>query len=301
MPLVVWPQGISAAIELPLRALGKGFDFMLTQNFSPAFGRSAVFIQDVLFRTNPEWFTLAERLYFPLMIRSAPHAQVIFASTGSEAARIAGVIPQARRIEQVGLGISSELTNAVPLPPNPRPGIGQYLLTVGRLNIRKNVEFTCEAALASGRVSPAFPLVIAGTPHGKSSAFSSRVQAAVKNRTIVFIGRVTNSELAWLYSNAATFIFMTHGEGFGLPPLEALSFGSPVIASDIPVMREVLGGNARFVKPGRIEELVRAIREVDVTDAAEDRDARTRWGEGRFTYSMAVTRMRECLASLIRA
>ena len=75
------------------------------------------------------------------------------------------------------------------------------------------------------------------------------VRAAVDEGTIRFLGRIDDGALAWLYCHAELFVFMSLDEGFGLPPVEALTFGCPVLVSDIPVFRETLGGAARYADP----------------------------------------------------
>ncbi|MCQ3029013.1 glycosyltransferase, partial [Pseudomonas tremae] len=122
--------------------------------------------------------------------------------------------------------------------------IDDFLLTVGRLNVRKNLAFTCLAAIRSGAISASFPLVIAGSVHGRSEDWPPEVQRAIADGAIILPGYVADEELAWLYGHCRAFLFFSRGEGFGLPPLEALRAGGEVLASDIPVMREILGEHA---------------------------------------------------------
>jgi glycosyltransferase involved in cell wall biosynthesis len=81
------------------------------------------------------------------------------------------------------------------------------------------------------------------------------------------LARVSHGQLKWLYQNARAFLFPSLDEGFGLPPLEALYFGCPVIASDIPVLRETLSSDAHFVDSRSVTAFARCIAEIVSGDA----------------------------------
>lgn len=287
------PHGIAVIVELPLVARRARVDVSVTHNFSPLFGRSAVFIQDVLFIEHPSWFTRRERLYFSLMPLSAPRAQVVLASSHTEGESLRRLVPKARAVRSVGLGLSRELMSSEPAPPKTALTAGSFFLTVGRLNIRKNLAFTCLAAVRSGRLSVANPLVVVGIPHGRSTEFAPEVAPAIDDGRILLLGHVDEGQLAWLYSHCAAFLFMTLGEGFGLPPLEALAFGARVIASDIPVMREVLDGHATFVDPTAIDALTQAIAAIpEGATSAELRQERSEWARSTNDWQRTVHAIR---------
>lgn len=296
--LRLWPHGISMLLEMPAVIRRLRPSATIAQNFTPLAGNAAVFIQDVLFRTNPEWFTLLERAYYRLMTLSAPLAHVVFTSSESERARISQVVKRARAVEAVGIAVGHELLRAEPVQMDPRLASGGFWLTVGRLNVRKNVELTTEAALASGRLSTSFPLVIAGVSQGKASGLSRGASEAVADGRIILLGHVSPGELAWLYRNSSAFIFMTRGEGFGLPPLEALAFGTEPIVSDIPVMREVLGEHATFVQADG-SDLVQLLRAVRSDDTPAVRARRSEYGRSHYTYQKTVEGMRASLREIM--
>jgi glycosyltransferase involved in cell wall biosynthesis len=293
--LRLWPHGLSILFELPLILAHVRPDITLTQNFTPLVGRASVFMQDVLFVTNPEWFTRLERIYYRLMTLTAPHAQMIFTSSVSEERRIRSVVGSRRPIHAVGIAVSPRLLEASPITPDPALRRGGFLLTVGRLNVRKNVELTAKAALASGILTREFPLVIAGSVQGKAVGLSPEVSSAVEEGLIRLLGHVSDSELTWLYSNTSCFVFMTHAEGFGLPPLEAMAFGAPVIASDIPVMHEVLGHHATF-SPLDESALARLLEKVAGGRLDADESALTH-ARSRYTYGNTVRAIRAALES----
>lgn len=248
---------------LELRLIAKrlrGVDAIFCQNFAAASKNSVVFLHDVLFQSNPEWFTRLERAYFGLMVGMAKKARVVFTSSKSEKSRIEHYNPALNKIVPTGLGISKAFTDGtVPLSvPDLVPH--SFILSVGRLNTRKNLQRTIEGALESGVVSVDFPLVIAGEASGKTEDLCGTTKAAIKDGRVRFLGFVPTAQLVWLYRNAALMTFLSLDEGYGLPPVEAMLVRTRVVASDIPVMREVLGLYAVYVNPTDTLDIARAIR-----------------------------------------
>ncbi len=78
--------------------------------------------------------------------------------------------------------------------------------------------------------------------------------------SVRFLGFVSDAELAWLYRNAALVVFLSLDEGFGIPVIEALALGSPILASDIEVFHEIAGNRAAYVDPTDVEAIGRSVR-----------------------------------------
>jgi glycosyltransferase involved in cell wall biosynthesis len=137
-----------------------------------------------------------------------------------------------------------------------------YLLFVGSRTPNKNIRRAMDAIRMMGSAAPKF--VIAGAP--ASSVFqsyeTSEPEANSVTDKIVFTGRLSDEEIAGLYAGATALLFPSLYEGFGIPPLEAMLLGCPVLASDIPPTREVCGDAALFFDPLRPEDMARAINEV---------------------------------------
>ncbi|MGV8858339.1 glycosyltransferase family 4 protein [Rhodoglobus sp.] len=282
----VKPQGVSAILELPFVAKRLHADVTITHNFTPAFGPTAVFIHDYMFLTSPEWFTLTERLYFSLMPLTAHRATWLFTSSRNEAERI-GRLSRGRTVVPVGLAVGRGLADAVPRKPQGLDGFtGDFLLCVGRLNARKNLANTIQAALSSGRATPDSPLVIVGEPQGRTAELPGDITEAVERGAVRFLGFIDDDELAWLYGNTALLLFVTRDEGFGLPALEARHFGAPVVVSDIPVFREILGANASYVDPDNVPAFAEAIR------SAPARAAVTAPGDLGYSWEASVHSLR---------
>jgi glycosyltransferase involved in cell wall biosynthesis len=255
------PHGVAVALELPGLARSFRADVTIAHNFTPLRGRSAVFLHDVLFQTNPEWFTRPERLYYGAMPVLAPRAEVVFTSSRTEAERIRDHNPKLRNVVPVGLSVPTALVASTPERP-PAVTSSDFLLCVARLNIRKNLSLAVRAALDSGQLTRERPLIILGEEEGKAADVHAGVSAAIADGRLQLVARASTAELAWLYENARALIFPSLDEGFGLPPIEALHFGTPVIASDIPVLRENLTRYATYADPTDPAAFAGAIREV---------------------------------------
>jgi glycosyltransferase involved in cell wall biosynthesis len=249
-------------LELPRIARRRGTDAILAFNFAAGAKTGVVFLHDVLFQSNPEWFTRIERIYFSAMPRLAPFAHSVVTSTRAERDRIARHNPRLRRVVNSGLAIPSSLGTAAVIAPGFDLTGGSYLLCVGRLNVRKNLAVTLRAALQSGVLSQRFPLVVVGEQSGRIAALDDDLRAAAAAGLLRFVERVSDSELKWLYTHCALFVCMSSDEGFGLPPVEAASLGCPVLASDIPVFRETLASYATLVDPTDVDAVAKSIRAI---------------------------------------
>jgi glycosyltransferase involved in cell wall biosynthesis len=290
------PQGVSAIIELPFIARRLGADITITHNFSPLFTPSAVFVHDLMFTTNPEWFTAIERAYFSLMTMTLRRADVVVTSSRAEAARIDRVGTARSAAISVGLGFPGSLVDAVPVAPQDVYGLAGFMLIVGRLNVRKNLSVALQAAVGSGAVDAEHPIIVVGEPSGKAADLPIDVAEAVSAGWVKFTGFISDSELAWLYSNASLFLFLSLDEGFGIPTLEALHFGAPILASDIAVFREILGERATFVDPLSTNDIASAIHTL-LSDSEPSRPEPVSAAQLGYSWDSSVTRFRAAVVA----
>ena len=252
-----WARYHAAAVAT-IAVRRREYDAVLAQNFCPPFSAAprVVLVHDALFVTNPEWFTKKELLYLRGVRPSLRRATTVLATSQSEAARIGFVWPALRqRIVQVGLSVPAGVVEAHAKRPSMWNEAVPFVLTVGRLNMRKNLDRLIEAFARVAQQDVTRHLVVVGEKHGKYSP--GAIPDHVTSR-IHFLGHVTDDELRWLYENCDLFVFPSLDEGYGLPLLEANMLGAAAIASDIPVFRE-LEVAAGYFDPRSVDEMAAAI------------------------------------------
>jgi glycosyltransferase involved in cell wall biosynthesis len=139
----------------------------------------------------------------------------------------------------------------------------QFLLFVGTVEPRKNL-LTLVRAFAELARDTSFrtQLVIAGQKGWLTEELFALVEQSGLGTRILFTGYISDADLAALYSSCRVCIYPSLYEGFGLPPLEAMSCGAPVITSRIPVIMETVGDAARLFEPTNVRELADSIAAV---------------------------------------
>jgi alpha-1,3-rhamnosyl/mannosyltransferase len=140
---------------------------------------------------------------------------------------------------------------------------GRFGLFVGTVEPRKNPETLLTAwRLLRARLPDAPPLVVCGRIGWVGEGARLELARARREGWLIHLERASEAELTALYRRAAVVALPSWYEGFGLPALEAAALGAPVVASDLPVLREVLGDAALFVPPDRPELWARRLEEV---------------------------------------
>ncbi len=136
-----------------------------------------------------------------------------------------------------------------------------YIMYVGNAYPHKNLEKLAEGfAVALSKYSGLHLVLV-----GKDDFFYSRLRNFIKNKNIhnvIFVGYVPDHELDTLFHNASAFVWPSLYEGFGLPPLEAMSKGIPVISSDHPCMREVLADSVYYFNGKKVSAIADAIEKI---------------------------------------
>ena len=140
---------------------------------------------------------------------------------------------------------------------------GQYVLSVGTIEPRKNVEHVVEA---HARLPPALrarhPLVVAGARGWRAGEIENRLRSLDASRVLRFLGAVDHDALVNLYAGAVAFVFPSFYEGFGLPPLEAMASGVPVLASNRSSVPEVCGDACVPIDPDAPDATSRQLASV---------------------------------------
>lgn len=296
----LWPHAVSNRWELPELARRVGADVTIAHNYTPRRVPSIVFIHDVMFLDHPEWFSRPERLYFSPMIRWSRSADVVAASTATEARRIARHRRSSSEPVVVGLAVPSALRNARPRRPTAVPEDRAFAVTVGRLNVRKNLERLLQGAGSAARISPESPLYVVGSSahSGIETQVDAATAALIAEGSVVLLGHLDDDELAWLYAHASLAITLSLDEGFGMPAIEASYFGAPLLASDISVFEETVGDYAHFVDPRASAERIAAA--IDEAWGRRPPEARREAVRGRYRWEATVGGLRDSAGRIAR-
>lgn len=140
---------------------------------------------------------------------------------------------------------------------------GDFILFVGTLEPRKNLRRLVEAfARVRRNTSLKAKLVIAGGQGWLMDDFAALIKEKGLEDRICLTGYLGDGDLCGLYSACTAFIYPSLYEGFGLPPLEAMACGAPVITSRIPSLMETVGSAARLVEPKDVDDIARAMTEM---------------------------------------
>ncbi|MGI9509646.1 MAG: glycosyltransferase family 4 protein [Geminicoccaceae bacterium] len=197
--------------------------------------------------------------------------------------------------------------NAVPAPapsddglPAPCRSTRAQILYVGRDAPYKNIVGCVETVAALRRSGVEADLTIAGAPDQRYPEVGDAIRRFGLEDHVSVTGHVDEATLADLYRQASVFLFLSRYEGFGLPPLEAMAKGVPVVASDRASLPEVLGDAALFVNPDDIDAAAGAISRV-LEDPALARDLaeRGRTRAAAFTVERQATMFWQAIVPLI--
>jgi glycosyltransferase involved in cell wall biosynthesis len=262
-------QEVWGRTELPKAAwLAGRFDVLHATNFVlPPTGRAAgvVTVHDLGYLRVPETVSNASARYRHLVPRSLRRARIVLTPSEAIAEEVRGEYGiEPDRVLATPLGVDPAWFTP---PSGPPPGLPErYLLFVGTVEPRKDLPGLLAAyrllldAEANGPTVP--PLVLVG-PSGWGPALDL---AAVPPDRVRSLGYLEEEQLRPVVAGATALCFPSRYEGFGLPPLEALAAGTPVVASDIGATREVVGPltgtSVRLVPPQDPERLAAALTEV---------------------------------------
>lgn len=249
-PSIAVGGGKLAAIrrQLWMRSLSLGADQLLyspTHHGAPGVRDQIITIHDLICLRHPMQHK-PQYLFFkyglPLLLKKCRAVFAVSETTRQDIAQTYGY--PLERILVVPNGVD---TTAFAVREGAVPDGEPYLLMVGARYPHKNVdEVVRMASCWAGR----YRLVVTSC----SADYKQRLQAALAaqnmQQRVDFLDYVERDQLLKLYQGSAALVYPSKWEGFGIPPLESLACGVPVIASDIPVHREVLNGAAFFVELG---------------------------------------------------
>ncbi|GAB3327255.1 hypothetical protein GCM10027299_27620 [Larkinella ripae] len=235
--------------------------------------RKVLTVHDLIPIHHPEWFPAGERAVKDALTTLPPDACVVTVSqaTKTDFCEFTGFDPA--RVTPIHLAASPELfypvTDAARIrTTQQRFGLGDepYLLSLATLEPRKNLDHLIRSFVdlaESGDLPPEIKLVLVGSKGWKIDQILTELAKSEQIRSrLVFTGFVPDEDLAAIYSGALAFVYPSLFEGFGLPPLEAMQCGLPVITSNVSSLPEVVGDAAIQVSPTDADALKQAILRV---------------------------------------
>ena len=259
----IWEQ-----VRLPRLAAKYKIDILHSPaNVAPLFyrGKSIIHIHDLCFVVNPQWYSFAFRTLYNLIIpQLAKRAtKVVTNSNNSKNDLLQFFRLPAEKVSLVYWAVDDVFS----LPPtqevkDKRYMEEDYILYVGSLEPRKNINILIEAYEKLRHEYPAIKtkLILIG---GESPLFASvQLKAREFRDDVIFKGFVTDLELGEFYRRAKLVAYPSLYEGFGLPPLEAMASGVPVITSSTSSIPEVVGKAAFLIDPKNREQLTKAMHRV---------------------------------------
>jgi glycosyltransferase involved in cell wall biosynthesis len=231
--------------------------------------RSVVTFHDMTFFLYPHLHTKVKRIIFPLFIRiSARQATALIAdseSTRQDSIRLLNI--PARKIYPVPLGVGSEyrLIFDTDLLEDVRRRYKlplSFAMYVGLVEPRKNLSMLIRAYKRLVDRGATESLVIVGRYGWMSKEVFELVEALGLSEKVIFTGYVNQKDLPALYNLACIFVYPTLYEGFGLPVLEAMACGTPVITSAVSSLPEIVADAGVLVNPGDEAALSNAMLEL---------------------------------------
>jgi glycosyltransferase involved in cell wall biosynthesis len=299
----LWEQ-----IELPRIVQSMGSDAVLytPETSGPlAVGQQVMTVHDLFAVENPEWFSRAFSAWYRwLMPRLVKRVAYILANSEYTRQRLLErfSLPE----DKVVLCPFAQSERFAPTSEEEverfrvEQGLPKrYLLSIGNIEPRKNLATLAAAWKKSMARGEGVKLVIAGGVNRAVFNTAASAADALRDPTIRLLGFFPDEKLPLLYQGAEAFAFPSLAEGFGLPILEAMACGTPVICSDTTAMPETAGGAARLIPPREAEAWVEAIDSV----LLEDQIRRRMRSDGlkratRFSWSRTAGTVRTVLEAV---
>jgi glycosyltransferase involved in cell wall biosynthesis len=261
-------------------------------------------VHDLAFMTHPRFVAARNRYFLRAMVkRSVGAASLVVTVSNAMSREIAAhyridrgriaVVPNGCDLERFARAEPDTGRGSAPL---------RYLLFVGTLEPRKNLAGAIDAhALLRRSRADVPPLVVIGKQGWNRSSWAGRLRAGTASGDVVYLGPVEDRELASLYAGADMLVFPSFYEGFGLPVLEAMASGCPVVASDIPALREVAGDAATYTGTDA-PAIARGMEKLLDDSALRERLSKLGAERSkRFTWHASARALRDAVAGIIPA
>lgn len=208
----------------------------------------------------------------------------------------------------------SVIYNGVGLPPKIRPSQTKqtlnkfnihkpYFLAVGTLKPNKNYPFLIEAFSSFLKLSSSkgqkYQLVIAGKKGWLFDEINSIIKKLNLSSEIIFTDYISETEKWILYQNAISLVIPSTYEGFGIPAIESQKVNTPVIASDIPSLREVLHDSAVYIDPEKEDSLISALEKMIIIKNRQHFAQKSQSQANKFTWENSAKNLNQLFHQII--
>ena len=249
--------------------LPAGDVYHATEHLLPWMARPSVMtVHDLIFERYPQHHTRANRAFLrvamPLFVRRADAIIAVSQHTRRDLLEVYATPPQKVYVVEEGIDErfrpagEADIRRVKERYSIRRP----YLLMVGTLEPRKNHALAFRALAQLKAEGWPHCLVAVGGGGWLFDAVQRQVESLQLSDDVIFAGHVADADLPALYSGADCFLMPSLYEGFGIPVLEAMACGAPVVCSKVSSLPEVAGEAARFIEPLTAEGLADAVRQV---------------------------------------
>ncbi len=238
-------------------------DVYFSPGFNPPLWSTTPFvftIHDVIHLRFAQNYGLRQRAYYQAVVAPAVRraSAVITVSEFSKREILEWVAVPESKVQVISPGVAEQFSTEIEPPRLPY----QYLLYVGNRKPHKNLPRLLEA-FARAELGPTVRLALSGAADRETVGI---IEMLALGDRVLFLGELTDAELAGLYRGAVALVLPSLLEGFGLPALEAMACGAPVIASNSSSIPEVVGDAGLLFDPYNVGALAEAMQRV-VSDA----------------------------------
>jgi glycosyltransferase involved in cell wall biosynthesis len=258
--------------------------------------RSVVMVHDLIHFRFPSGFPMGVRLPGRVLMNSALHnsSKLVTVSQHSRNDIIRWNPSLADKLSVITPGVSEVFR---PLEEKEREdvrhrwgGLQPFLLTVGPAKAHKNLELAVEVLAEVRRTHPNLRLLMVGAVGRGLRSLHRRAAALGVEDAVVGLGFLRDEYLRELYGAADALLFPSKYEGFGIPPLEAMACGCPVVASNLTAVPESVGKAGWLVDPENKEEWVRVVSEVVARARVKNPTAGRLWASG-FSWDQTADKL----------
>lgn len=256
---------LSNIFAIPYVAKKNNLDVVLYQTSVSCFGdhKKIAYIHDLIYISHPKYYTLIERIYLKPIKFLSKFSDFIITVSSFEKLRFEQLKFTNKEVEVLHHGFDpkfktrqefneislNETINRLNLP-------NRFVLYVGRINARKNVPSLINAF---SMLDEDIKLVLVGNKEWKTDAINPLISKLNLDDKIIQTGPLFGDELAKVYALSTVFCFPSFEESFGLPPLEAMASGVPVVVSNSSSLPEVCNTAAIYVNANETKEIATAI------------------------------------------